>query len=233
MRSKFAVFTLLFVLSACATLGIKRPVPENEVGNIHNIAVASGFHPFMHHIFIGTTVFSNTENIKPVPEWRIPEYAEVKLVDALKKRHIGDRVDVFLPGGKRPKSDQDYMDYYQAARNAGYDTVVFARPTHYTNERFLKPGYGLYLHRAFGMGEPCAYAVFVVEVVKTSGPEQLGWEWGHTSKLSPATGACYGSAPWKDNVDNLTAEEMKQLETTIKSHIASGIDGAIGALNLK
>jgi len=233
MRSRFIVVTLLVVLSACSI--IKRPVPENEVGNIHQVAVATGFQPFMHHIFIGTTIFSNANSIKPVPEWGIADFADEKLADALKKRGVGDKVDVFLPGGQRPKSNEEFKAYYQAARNAGYDTVVFARPTLYDNAKFLESGYGLYLRRSFGMGEPCSYALFVVEVTKTSGPEQLGWEWGFTPRIFPggAASLCHQPAPWKDNVDDLTPSELNQLETAIKSYIASGIDEAIDKLNLK
>jgi hypothetical protein len=233
IRNLLAIITLMPLLAACADLGMRRPVPNEAAQTIKNIAVYSSFEPAMNHVYIGTTVFSNTKTTRSVPEWQIASYAESETVKALKEMGIGQKVSVLKAEGVKrpPRSLEDIKHTFKAAHAAGYDTLIWLDPSGYDNARFMEKGYGLFKRSAFGMGSSCAYALFTVYAVDTANAKDLGWQWGFDSwNEGPCSKA---DAPWKDNVSDLTPEEMRQVEAIIKEKIAKGVRSAIAKLELK
>ena len=110
---------------------------------------------------------------------------------------------------------------YKAAADAGYDTIIQIQPTGYDNERFMKPGYGLYKGSMMGLGHACAYALFNVHVIDAKTKTDLAWQWGFDSFNE---GPCAAdTVAWNDNVNQLTPAELAQIETAIKNKIAKGV----------
>lgn len=209
-----------------------------------NIAVVSQFENTMYKIRVGLTVFNNTEQSREV-DWHIAENSEADMVAFLKMKGVVGNIQPLTQTGPRARAgegtDAEQAGIIQAARDAGFDTLVLIQPSDNINFRFFKPGYGV-----CGVGHIMGldvgpYAAFMVVVYRTADAKRIDWRWGYRSMNSPfdfdSRGPCTDfekyPVPWKDAITDYTDADLATIETSVKARIKAGIERALDGLDLQ
>jgi hypothetical protein len=200
----------------------------------HNIAVVSLFDNTFHKIRVGVTVFNNSAEEKDVSDWHVPETSEADMIALLKQKGVGQTVAVLAQTGARAQSGRGVeKTLSEAARQAGFDTLVVIEPTNYDNARFLQPGYGVFGSGGlFGAPIACPYGVFTVEVYRTSDADRIDWRWGFSSF---GEGPCVGlrTVPWKAKMADYTDEDWATIQAAIHKRISDGMTRALDGLEFQ
>ncbi len=203
----------------------------------HNIAVVSEFETTMYKIRIGLTIFNNSEESLEVASWHIAETSEAELVALLKQREslAGDNIQVLPQSGARARAGEQtraaQAAVIQAARDAGFDTLVLILPYEIDDYRLFKPGYGVVAIGHITGLDVCAYASFEVIVYRTSDAERIDWNWGHH-------GSCSGfdngpDVPWKDSLAEYGDADLATVEAAVKTRIRKWLEHALDGLKLE
>ena len=209
----------------------------------HNIAVASQFDNTMYKIHVGLTVFNNDEELRQV-DWHIAENSEADMIALLKMKGVAGNIAVLPQPGGRARAgegtDAEQAGVIQAARDAGFDTLILIQPNESVNFRFFKAGYGI-----CGIGHITGldvgpFAAFMVVVYRTADAKRIDWRWGYSSMNSPfdfdSRGPCTDfeklPVPWKDHLADYTDADLAAAEAAVKARIRSGMERALDGLDL-
>lgn len=208
----------------------------------HRIAIVSQFETTMHRIHVAP--FDGSDESRDVPSWHIAESAETDMVALLQQKGIAGDIAVLPQSGQRSRAgegtDKEQAGIIQAARDAGFDTLILIQPGENVNFRAFGAAYGV-----AGVGhimgvDVCAYASFMVVVYRTADARRIDWRWGYQSINSPfdfdSRGPCTDfekyPVPWKDTLAQYTDEDMAVVEAAVKARIRAGMARALDGLDL-
>ena len=229
MRALLIIGFLAASVVGCASLGMRRPVPDESLAEIDRVGVASELTNEFHLIHIGTTIFSNVHQTGTVPSWDVDGFTKTALTTELGKSgsfEVGEIEGTFA----RKSEDKYKLDYEELARAAeaqGFDTVVLVRPSGYDNAPFHEGGYGFFEKEAFfGSSIRCVYSLFVAQVIDVATQKELAWEWGLPCRDGDE------DIIWKERLEDYSDEEMGDIENRLKEGIKASIEDAVIRLRL-
>ena len=203
----------------------------------HKVAVVSLFDNTFHKLQFGLTVFSNEFQSKDVSAWRVAERSEADMVALLKQMGVGQSVEVLPQSGARAsvgeKKEGIEAPFIDAARSAGFDTLILIRPARdQGNFRAFVPDYGIAAWgKLFGPRPACPYAVFKVQLYRTSDAKRIDWADGYGWGEGPCVDM--KSVPWQDDINAYSDAEWATIEAAIHKRIYEGMARALRHIDFK
>lgn len=185
MRRLLTLLPIATLLVACATLGLRSPVGQDDLRGMERIAVASTLGDRYHGILVGLTSFGNQYHGADVADWDIDALATQAALERINGADTAARAAALDLAGSRGESFHragDYRDIDRArllslAAAQGFDTLVLIHPAADENLPDRAGGFGY--QAGFGIGglAGCSYVQFIVEVLRVRDARQLGWDW--------------------------------------------------------
>lgn len=245
-RSFVALVVALYLVGAPA-----RADNEQIIANIKTIGIVSALGDKLHHVYVGSTAFTNEQASADMSDWKVDD-----LVIAEFKAALGARYDVramtynkedFVPGWREFPADEvfDVESRIKTAQPAdgspGYDAYLVIRnvrsvdPVSLTNQNVYGPG----LYRRHGLFGGNLDAVFIACIV-TLIDGRTGKDIDHIGFAIPGGESIfsdYQSAHHKvkdmwDDKFAMTPEMRAQAFAEIKSLIREGAIASVQRLDL-
>lgn len=223
---------LLVLLGACATLGLRSPVPEAERAEIQHIGVVGLLGTRHHSILVGLTSIGNRYYAVDATEWDIDGLA-IRSAIAAMTAQVSWRVSPLDLQGRAAEAfhrGDDYRDPDREALRAlaaaqGMDTLVLLLPAADEGQPDRAGGYGY--QAAFGIGgvSGCPYVQFIVEVVRVADGRRLGWDWVRDCDDAADPG-------WRAAAEEYTAAEWAMVRESLDGQIRRGVTGALRWLEM-
>lgn len=219
MRRLLMLLPLAALLSACATLGLQRPIDQDDLRGMERIAVASTLGDRYHGILVGLTSFGNQYYGADVQEWGIDALATQAAIDRINSTGparaqaldmAGARAEDFHRGGDYRDIDRARLLALAAAQ--GFDTLVLINPAADENLPDRAGGFG---YRAgFGIGglSGCSYVQFMVEVLRVRDARQLGSDWARDCDDRDDPG-------WQESLEDYAAEQRDALRARTQMQV--------------
>lgn len=228
--ARLALLLVVFAVSACTTLNIKRGVSEEELARTRRVGVLAALGDNFYGISVGTTVFNNTSFDGTVPDWGIDPYAADRALGLLQKNprfqtSLLDRGSLTLEDLKANEGKA----LWDAAERQGFDRVVLIRPGVSSNFPFFRPGFGFFERSFLGSGGRCVYAAYVVDVYDVATRKPIAWEWGGPS---PCQMGADSNLPFRPKFEDYSAEEKATLKRRLQERMAETLPYALTQLSL-
>lgn len=227
MRRFLVLAAAAALLSGCAALDLKRPVPAEELARTHHIGVASTFDDTFNGSSIGLTVFNNDFFTAQVPEWHVGQFATDKAVELLTQhgRFGAAPLDLGSAGLAKLEGPEQLALLLAAARKHGDDTLLVIYPGVSDNNPWFKPGYGLFER----FGHRCVYAGYIVNAYSVATGKSLGWEWGGES---PCDASSSTDIPFKKQFSDYSPQERELIRKRLEARIGDSMRYALQKMAL-
>ncbi len=229
MRRLLMFLPLVALLSACATLGLRSPVAQNDLRGMERIAVASTLGDRYHGILVGLTSFGNQYYGADVRAWQIDALATQAALERMNNTSTPARAAALDLAGTRAEGFYragDYRDIDRArllslASAQGFDTLVLIHPAADENLPDRAGGYGY--QAGFGIGglAGCSYVQFIVEVLRVRDARQLGWDWARECDDRDDPG-------WRADLEEYGSDERDALrgrtQSQVRQHVRARLE---------
>jgi hypothetical protein len=200
-----------------ATLCLQLPLPAQAAQRpLGKIASVSMLGTTFHAVHVGLTVFTNAAYTAEVPEWGIDQdtddFLKATLApgnDSVGQLDLGSQSVEQLYEVGRTSSPQ-YDSLVRMAAEQGFDTLVVVSRAAELNNRFIQPGFGLYVQYKFAY----PYASFAVQVWNVKSGKRISGGFAYISEAFPDK-----SLGWKAQWTDFSGEERQRIQAGIEMHI--------------
>lgn len=226
------IVTLLLAVavSACASLGMRRPVAEEDLGKTQRVGVVSMLGDTFYGISKGTTVFNNDGFTASVPDWNVDKQSAATALNLLRSNARFESAALDRTGlSVAQLQADDAKALWQAAQAQQFGRLVVILPGVSDNFRLFHPGYGLYERSLLGYSKRCIYAGYVVNVYDVATRKVIGWEWGGES---PCQLGSDNDLPFKARFEDYSPHEQQVMRKRLEARMATTLNGALGQLSL-
>jgi hypothetical protein len=202
------------------------------MGTPKNVGVVSLLGDQFHGVYVGFTVFGNTNFEADVADWAIDRYAEELLAAHLREKHSVNATPLAVDAAARRRyfesppsllKGPDLDAIYAAAKEQGFDTIAFVLGGSNGNNRFHKPGYGFYARSALGGTPRCVYTAFIVTINSVETRNQ-------SDQAAPICAFGERELEWKDKFEDYSAQEQalmrRKVEASLKAELPASASEA-------
>ena len=223
--------TLAFLISGCASMGMRSGISGDDRARIQKIAVVSLHGPQFRFVKVGTTAFDNDEQEIEAKELKVDALVEATVVDSLKKTGQFKKVSA-MPSQLMESDPATLSRLIKDARTQGFDALMVVVPANYSNAPLIKPGYGIYQVSNL-MGETSnPYFLAVARIYDTSDESLMAWQWTFDSIGGKPNVTSDAKIPTKTDYANYSAAEKAEIHEKLKAHIKTCMNYTTKALNL-
>ncbi len=196
---------IIFLLAGCATT----PLDETKKRNVNHVASAILFDEELPVVYVGTTIFNNTDSKVDTKSWGLNKIMENEIESGIKSigktyKHIKldrQKIQAAIESGDTPlkrfagdpnKEVNEYL--FTSALNQGAKYLFIFRPSKSDNFPHYPKGMGLFCRSAFGTkGDWEAYSLFHVALWDLSTREKV-----YQTGFSPADTAIKSGKPCEE-----------------------------------
>lgn len=233
MRRLLTILPLVALLAACAALGLRSPVGQDDLRGMERIAVVSTLGDRYHGILVGLTSFGNQYYGADVRDWDIDALATRTALERMNGAGLTARAAALELAGSRGEAFHragDYRDIDRArllslAAAQGFDTLVLIHPAADENLPDRAGGYGY--QAGFGIGgiSGCSYVQLIVEVLRVRDAQQLGWDWARDCDDREDPG-------WRAGLEEYAPVEREALRALTQAQVAQQVRARVEWLGL-